>query len=99
MTAMGIDFSKIKLVIWDLDETLWKGILSEGTMQPVESNNQLIRNMTDAGVVNSICSKNDPNEVDKALKEMGLEDYFVFLGQYYFHILIFVLLNIYLLKN
>ena len=75
---MGIDFSKIKLVIWDLDETLWKGILSEGTMQPVESNNQLIRNMTDAGVVNSICSKNDPNEVDKALKEMGLEDYFVF---------------------
>lgn len=25
-----MDFNKIKLVIWDLDETLWNGTLSEG---------------------------------------------------------------------
>ena len=75
---MDIDFSKIKLVIWDLDETLWNGILSEGTVQFVEENIQLIRDLTDAGVVNSICSKNDPDKVDEALKKMGIDDLFVF---------------------
>ena len=24
-----MDFSKIKLIIWDLDDTIWKGTLSE----------------------------------------------------------------------
>lgn len=29
---------KIKLVIWDMDETFWKGTISEGEIQPVNEN-------------------------------------------------------------
>lgn len=56
---MNIDFSKIKLIIWDLDETFWKGILSEGPISPIKENLSLLQTLTDHGIVNSICSKND----------------------------------------
>jgi hypothetical protein len=34
--------NKIKLVIWDLDETFWKGTLSEEGIIPIQSNIELI---------------------------------------------------------
>lgn len=75
---MQVDFSKIKLIIWDLDETFWKGILSEGPIEPISENCQLIKDLTDRGIVNSICSKNDENPVNEKLKELNLNDFFVF---------------------
>lgn len=50
---------QIKAVIWDLDDTFWSGILSEGDVTPIESNIKIVRELTDAGVINVICSKND----------------------------------------
>lgn len=73
-----MDFNKIKLVIWDLDETLWNGTLSEGEVVLPKDNKNLILRLTDLGIVNSICSKNDKTQVDKKLEELGLKDYFVF---------------------
>lgn len=52
-----MDFNKIKLVIWDLDETLWNGTLSEGEVVLPKDNKNLILRLTDLGIVNSICSK------------------------------------------
>ena len=75
---MNIEFDKIKLVIWDLDETFWKGILSEGPITPINNNIDLIKSLTDHGVVNSICSKNDWAPTINKLKEIGVEDEFVF---------------------
>lgn len=75
---MDIDFSKIKLVIWDLDETFWKGVLSEGTAEFDDSNALLIRNMTDAGIISSICSKNDEQQVLTYMKQHSVADLFVF---------------------
>ena len=72
------DFNKIKLVIWDLDETFWKGILSEGEVEPIEANLGLVRRLTDIGIVNSICSKNDIDKAEAALKKIGMWDLFVF---------------------
>ena len=73
-----VDFEKIKLVIWDLDETFWKGTLMEGGAVIPEENRSLLRKLTDVGIVNSICSKNDPAVVENKLREEGLWELFVF---------------------
>ena len=71
-------FEKIKLIIWDLDETFWKGTLSEEGVQIPEVNRQLILQLTDIGIVNSICSKNDFDKVQKQMEKENLWEYFVF---------------------
>ena len=74
------EFSKIKLVIWDLDDTLWTGTLSEGGTTLPEENEKLVRRLTDIGIVNSICSKNDPAPVEAELSRYGIRENFVFLS-------------------
>lgn len=71
-------FDKIKLIIWDLDETFWNGTISEGSIVVPEVNRQLILDLTDAGIINSICSKNDFSVAMKQLEAEGLSEYFVF---------------------
>lgn len=71
-------FDKIKLVIWDLDETFWKGTISEGTVEIPQRHRQLLQQLTDIGVVNSICSKNDFAPTMAYLEQSGLAEYFVF---------------------
>lgn len=71
-------FEKIKLVIWDLDETLWSGTISEGTVEVPEGHRRLLAQLTDIGIVNSICSKNDFATVMDYLKAQDLAQYFVF---------------------
>lgn len=73
-----IDITTIKLIIWDLDDTLWAGTLSEGGMRMPDSHKQLICNLTDAGIINSICSKNDLEPTKQELIKLGIWDYFVF---------------------
>lgn len=73
-------FDKIKLVIWDLDETFWKGTFSEGNVEIPDRNRNLLALLTDIGIVNSICSKNDEKQVMDYLKDQGLAEYFVFLS-------------------
>lgn len=73
-----MDFSKIKLIIWDLDDSFWTGTLSEGAVCPIESNIEIVSNLTNQGVVNSVCSKNDKAPAESKLKEFGVDDFFVF---------------------
>ncbi|GAB7087628.1 HAD-IIIC family phosphatase [Marinifilum fragile] len=68
----------IKLIIWDLDETFWKGTLSEGDIIPVHENIQLIKDLSSRGIINSIASKNDFETAKAKLLELGIWDYFVF---------------------
>lgn len=72
------DFQKIKLVIWDLDETFWQGILSEGSVVISDANKKIITLLTDAGIIHSICSKNNLSDVKTVLENNGLWEYFVF---------------------
>ena len=72
-----MELAKIKLVVWDLDETFWSGTLSEGGMTPIDAHVELILRLTDCGVVNSICSKNDPVEVEATLRDLQLSELFV----------------------
>lgn len=70
---------KLKLVIWDLDETFWNGTIDDGdTPEIPDSHIELIKALTDHGIVNSICSKNEKNKVKNILEEKGIWDLFVF---------------------
>lgn len=71
-------FEKIKLVIWDLDETFWQGTLTEGGAHIPQEHRDLLLQLTDIGIVNSICSKNDWEPVRSELDRQGLLQYFVF---------------------
>ena len=73
-----ISISTIKLIVWDLDETFWFGTLSEGGISAPENHIRLIRDLTDCGIINSICSKNDFEQAKRRLQELGIWDLFVF---------------------
>ena len=73
-----INYSKIKIIIWDLDETFWEGILSEGPITSISENLKLVKDLTDIGIINSICSKNDREPTEKQLEELDISEYFVF---------------------
>lgn len=73
-----MQYSDIKLIIWDLDDTLWNGTLSEGDVFLPKEHADLIRRLVDCGIVSSICSKNDASAVLEKLNEFEIQDYFVF---------------------
>ena len=68
----------VKLVVWDLDDTLWEGTLSEGTVTLPQSRIDLVRTLNRRGIVNSVCSKNDPSRARTELERVGLWDELVF---------------------
>jgi len=70
---------RIKVVVWDLDNTLWDGVLLEDdrvTARP--SVVAHIRHLDQVGVLNSIASKNDRTAALATLAELGLADLFLF---------------------
>ncbi|MCC8161425.1 MAG: hypothetical protein LIO53_09015 [Oscillospiraceae bacterium] len=73
-----MDVSKIKLIIWDLDETFWSGTISEQKVAPVPRACDLVLISSEKGIVNSICSKNDEQPCIDKLKEWDMDKYFVF---------------------
>ena len=70
--------NKVKLVIWDLDETFWQGTLSEEGVTPIERNHDIVTELATRGIISSICSKNDYEQAKAKLTELGLWEYFVF---------------------
>src|SRR5580693_2942438 len=67
----------IRLVIWDLDETFWKGTLTEGGMSFVDEHREVVKELARRGVVSSVCSKNDFDAAKRVLTDHDVWDYFV----------------------
>ena len=67
----------VKMVIWDLDETLWEGTISEGAVTLDPARMDLVRSLNRRGIVNGICSKNDLAQVRTYLQDAGIWDEFV----------------------
>lgn len=67
----------IRLVIWDLDETFWDGTLTEGGIVYRDDHHQLVIDLAERGIMSTICSKNNFDEIETLLKERGLWDYFI----------------------
>ncbi|CAH0343144.1 hypothetical protein [Rhizobium sp. CECT 9324] len=71
--------AKIKLVIWDLDDTLWHGTLDDvGELKLNSFRVDIIKKLNRSGVVSAICSKNDLDKAKATLEEFGIWDEFVF---------------------
>ena len=68
------DITKTKLIIWDLDETFWYGTISEGKIILNSDTISLVRELTTKGIMNSICSKNDFEQVKSKFIELGIKD-------------------------
>jgi HAD superfamily phosphatase (TIGR01681 family) len=71
---------KVKCVVWDLDNTLWDGILVEDgpeqiTLRPEAL--QAIKALDERGILLSIASKNDHSNAWSAIQKFQLQDYFL----------------------
>lgn len=69
----------IKCVVWDLDNTIWEGILSEDK-DNLKLNTHVInviKKLEEKGIVSSIASKNDSESVMAFLEELNIKDYFL----------------------
>lgn len=79
VAAAWIEAEAVRLVIWDLDETFWRGTLAEGGIEAyVQANHDLVVTLAERGIMNSICSRNDFAAVRRVLEECGLWHYFIF---------------------
>lgn len=71
--------SPIKCVVWDLDETLWEGVLLEGGGKVLRPGiTDIIRELDARGILQSIASKNDHHVAWPVVEAFGLSDYFLF---------------------
>ena len=73
---------KVKCLVWDLDHTLWDGILIE-TDRPEELSLRpgvldLIHTLDERGIVQSVASKNDYEAAWPVLEKLGISEYFLY---------------------
>jgi FkbH-like protein len=68
----------IRLIVWDLDDTFWRGSLGESTITQVEANKVRLIELARRGIISSLCSKNDPQKAEAKLRAEEIWDYFVF---------------------
>ena len=71
---------KIKCVVWDLDNTLWDGVLIEDgadRLQLKPGIAALIQELDERGILHSVASKNNAEDAVRVLKKFGLEEYFL----------------------
>lgn len=66
-----------KCVVWDLDGTLWHGVLEEGDVQPRPEAIALVKLLDERGILQSIVSRNEAVPALAKLREFGIEEYFL----------------------
>lgn len=72
---------RVKCVAWDLDNTFWEGILIEDGpegVQPRAQALQLVKDLDERGVLQTIASKNDYEVAWPVIEGLGLADYFLY---------------------
>lgn len=69
----------VKCVVWDLDNTLWQGVLPEGDEVRLWPHTiETIKTLDNRGILQSIASRNDHERAMEKLREFGLCEYFLY---------------------
>jgi FkbH-like protein len=69
----------VKVVVWDLDNTLWDGVLLEDSSVTLrEDAIGVIKALDARGILQSISSKNDHDLAMAKLEELGIAEYFIY---------------------
>jgi FkbH-like protein len=81
--AMVVDQARptCKCVVWDLDNTLWHGVLIEDGPPGIrlrEGIREVIEELDRRGILQSVASKNNRDDVIPVLEKFGLADYFLY---------------------
>jgi FkbH-like protein len=70
---------KVKCLVWDLDNTLWNGVLLEdGNVTLRDGAEALIRELDRRGILQSVASRNDHDLAMAKLREFGLDEIFIY---------------------
>lgn len=68
----------VKCLVWDLDNTLWRGtLLEDDTVTVSEDIRRAVVELDQRGVLQSIASRNDHDHAWSTLRRLGLSEYFV----------------------
>jgi len=69
----------IKCLVWDLDETLWEGVLLEGGGKRLRAGaREVVEGLDKRGILQSIASRNDHDHAMENLRRLGMQDYFLY---------------------
>jgi FkbH-like protein len=71
---------KVKCVVWDLDNTMWEGVLVEDGLDRLRLKPDVakaIQALDQRGILLSIASKNNAEDALQAVKKFGLDQYFL----------------------
>lgn len=69
----------MKVLVWDLDHTLWSGILLEGDEVALRPGAlSTLETLDQRGILQSIASKNDRDLALAKLRQLGVEHYFLY---------------------
>jgi FkbH-like protein len=70
---------EIKCMVWDLDNTLWNGVLLEDEHVTLRAHAvDIIKSLDERGILHSIASKNEREIALEKVAEFGLADYFLY---------------------
>lgn len=69
----------VKCVVWDLDHTVWDGILLEDGEVPLRPGVlDIIRELDARGILQSVASRNDADAALARLRALGIDEYFLY---------------------
>lgn len=79
--ALQAEAKKIKCVVWDLDNTLWDGVLVENNpavlrLKPDMVN--IIESLDRRGILQSVASKNNHDQAVEVLKQLRIDHFFLY---------------------
>ena len=81
ITLSAAPAKKVKCVAWDLDNTLWEGVIGDtkdGKVDIYSQSRNLIESLDKMGVLQTIVSKNTFDVAWKRIEELGIEKYFLY---------------------